>query len=106
MRSKYYVAMFLVLVGANLVTFAITRYWTTKHVLTRAQERLDVTLKKDGLYEQVYPYCKPNHVTMAIYSAGGLYYWWNDAVPYWGAGVMFGLSGIAVLRYQPRNKEG
>ncbi len=95
------------LVGTNLFTFATARYWTTKHVLTRAQERMDSALKKEGLYEQFYPSDRPRSVslTFAIPFAGGMYYWWNDGLIYWGAAILLILSGLAVTRYEPRTKD-
>jgi hypothetical protein len=41
-------------------------------------------------------------IQMAISMAGGMYYWWNDALIYWGAAVLLTLSGLAVTRYEPR----
>jgi len=106
-KAKYFIALVLVLVGTNLFTFASTRYWTTKYVLTQAQERMDAALKKEGLYEQVYPSDRPRSVglALAIHQAGGMYYWWNDGLIYWGAGALLILSGFAVTRYEPRKKD-
>ena len=107
MKTKHLVALVLVLLGTNLFTFASTRYWTTKHVLTRAQERMDAALKAEGLYEQVYPSDRPRSVplSLAIGLAGGMYYWWNDGLIYWGAAVLFILSGLAVFRYRAPTKD-
>jgi hypothetical protein len=104
---KYWnvVAVVLVLGGTNLLTFATARYWTTKHVLTSAQERVDSTLKRNGLYEQVYTSDSPEHLAVAIFNAGGMYYWWNDAIPYWAAGFVLTFSGVAVSRYEPKKKQ-
>lgn len=106
MKTKHFKALVLVLLGTNLFTFATTRYWTTKHVLTRAQERMDTALRKEGLYEQFYPSDRPRSVplTLAIPLAGGMYYWWNDGLLYWGAAVLLTLSGVAVTRYEPPKK--
>ena|SRR5579872_5379237 len=108
MKTKLLVALILVLAGTNLFTFAASRYWTTKHVLTLAQERMDAALKKEGLYEQVYPSDRPRSVplTLAIHQAGGMYYWWNDGLIYWGAAGVLTLSGLAVTRYEPQTKAG
>ena len=54
MKLKHLIALMFIIAGTNVFTFATTRYWTTKHVLTRAQERMETALKKDGLYETVY----------------------------------------------------
>ena len=106
MKTKHLIALILVLVGTNIFTFATTRYWTTQHVLTRAQERMDTALKKHGLYDQIYPADRPLSIDFigAIRSAGGMYYWWNDAIGYWLAGVLFVLAGIGFAFHGPRRK--
>jgi hypothetical protein len=106
-KSKYLIALVLVLVGTNLFTFASTRYWTTKYVLAQAQERMDAALRKEGLYEQVYPSDRPLSVpiALAICQAGGSYYWWNDGLIFWGVGAVLTLSGMAVTLYKPRKMQ-
>ncbi len=101
---KYLIALILIIVGTNLFTFATARYWTTKHVLTRAQDWMDAALKKEGLYDQVYPPDRPRSVplTLAIPLAGGMYYWWNDGLIYWGAGAVLTIVGFLVLRVETR----
>ncbi len=92
MKPKYIVAVILILVGTNLFTYATARYWTTGYVLTRAKERTYAALRKEGLDYLIYPpekiiASKPNFsVFMAINQAGGMYYWWNDGLLYWGLG--------------------
>ena len=99
---KNLITLILVIVGTNVFTFATARYWTTKHVLTRAQERMETALKKEGLYEQVYPSDRRRSVplTLAIPHAGGMYYWWNDGLIYWGAGVALTILGFLVPRLE------
>jgi hypothetical protein len=105
-ENKNLVALVLVLAGTNLFTFATTRYLTTKDVLTQAQERMNAALKKEGLYEEVFPDDRARSVAivLAIPLAGGMYYWWNDGLKYWGAAIVFILSGLAVTRYETRRK--
>ena len=111
MKTKHFIGLFLVIIGTNLFTFSIARYWTTQHVLTRAQERLDEVLRKDGLYDQIY--FVPEHgkipsqvvdIPLAIRNAGGMYYWWNDAIGYWFFGVLLVPFGIGIMFYEPRKK--
>ncbi len=90
----------LLLVGTNLFTLATTRYWTTRHVLTQAQERMDAALQREGLYDQ-----RSVAITLAIHQAGGMYHWWNDGLLYWGAAVVLTLLGLGVTRYQPRTRQ-
>jgi hypothetical protein len=106
MKPKLIIGLLLVLVGTNLFTFATTRYLTTKHVLTRAEERMDAALKKEGLYESVFPKDRPLSVeiSLAISQAGGWYYWENDAVIYWGGAILLVITGLAATRYEQRKK--
>jgi hypothetical protein len=103
-KTKHVIALILVITGTNVFTFATARYWTTKHVLTRAQERMEVALKKEGLHETVYPTDRAQSVPLrlAIPLAGGMYYWWNDGLIYWGAGVVLTIVGILVPFVEPR----
>ena len=104
MKTRHLIALVLVLVGTNLFTFATTRYWTTEHVLTRAQERMDAALRKEGLYDQVYPSDRVRSVplSLAIPLAGGMYYWWNDGLPFWAAAVVLTVSGALIPLAQSR----
>ncbi len=95
------------LVGTNLFTHATTRYITTRRVLTSARDRLEIALKTEGLYEQVFPSNRPRSIpiTSAISQAGGMYYWWNDGLAYWGDGGILALVGSLVPFVQlPRNR--
>ena len=104
MKTKHVIALLLVLVGTNLFTFATARYWTTKHVLIRAQERMDAALKKEGLYEQVYHTARSGsaQLALAIPLAGGMYYWKDDGLIYWGAAVLITVTGMLVPFIRPR----
>lgn len=104
---KNLIALLLIIAGTNLFTFATARYWTTKHVLMRAQVRMDAALKKEGLYDQVYPSDRARSVplTLAIPLAGGMYYWWNDGLIYWGAGAVLTIVGFLLPRVESRSAE-
>jgi hypothetical protein len=106
MKGKHLIGFLLILIGTNTFCFATTRYWTTRYVVTRAQERLDVALKKEGLWEQVHPVDGPSKVSLmlAISLAGGMYYWWNEGLIYWGAGFVLTAAGVLVSKYEPRKK--
>ena len=101
---KPFIGLLLILLGTNVFTYATTRYTTTKRVLTRARERMDAALKTEGLYEQVYPSDRRRSVplVLAIPHAGGMYYWWNDALLYWGTGGLLTITGLLVPFVQPR----
>jgi hypothetical protein len=66
LKTKHLIGLILVLAGTNLFTFTTTRYLTTKYVLTRADERMDAALKKEGLYETVYPMDQPHSVAISL----------------------------------------
>jgi hypothetical protein len=53
--------------------------------------------KEEGLYEQVYPADR-----LAISQAGGMYYWWNDGLPFWAAAVVLTASGVLIPLAQSR----
>jgi hypothetical protein len=103
-KKQFFIGLVLVFVGVNLFTYATTRYTTTRRVLTHARERMDAALKTEGLYEQVYPADKPRSVQlmMAISHAGGMYYWWNEALLFWGASGLLAIVGVLVPFVQPR----
>jgi hypothetical protein len=72
---------------------------------------LDAVLKKDGLYDQIYALQQPDKIPpqivdipLAIRNAGGMYYWWNDAIGYWFIGVLLVPFGIGIMFYEPRKK--
>ena len=64
-------------------------------------------MKKEGLYEQVYlnEYRQGVSVNLAISGAGGMYYWWNRALSFWGIAVLLIVTGILVPLVQPRKKD-
>lgn len=102
MKTKHFIALILVLVGTNLFTYATSRYWTTKHVLTRALERVSAVTEQQRSGE-AHPGQSPElQIRRAISGAGGMYYWWNDGLFYWGAAVVLTLSGLAVTGYEPQ----
>lgn len=104
MKTKHLIALILVLVGTNLFTFATSRYWTTKHVLTRARERVIKVMEQQRSGETRPGQSLELQIQRAISMAGGMYYWWNDGLIYWGAAVLLTLSGLAVTRYELRKK--
>ena len=106
MKLKHLIAFVLLLTGSNLFTFATTRYLTTKDVLTTAEERMNAALKKEGLYEQVYPSDRSRRVqlSLAISQAGGMYYWWNDGLLYWGVGGVLIITGALSPLVQSRRQ--
>ena len=104
MKAHHVLSLLLCVAGSNLMTFGITRHWTTQHVLTRAQDRMVAALRDAGVYDQLYPQgrARTASLRLAIPLAGGMYFWWNDALIYWGSGAVFLASGLAASRYAPR----
>ena len=105
MKTKYLLAFILVLLGTNVFTFATARYWTTRHVLTRAHESVVAVLDKQRAGELRPGQTPEMQIQRAVSMAGGMYYWWNDGLAYWGVGAIFTLSGLAVMAYEPRRKD-
>ncbi|MFO1498662.1 MAG: hypothetical protein U1G07_09760 [Verrucomicrobiota bacterium] len=109
MKAKAVVAFVLMVLGTNLLTYATTRYLITHGVLTRAKQRLDDGLRREGVYNVVYPdderiiRIAPT-ISTAIANAGGLYYWRNQALPYWAVGVVVTISGLLVTQLRHRTK--
>lgn len=104
MKAKHLIALILVLIGTNLFTFATSRYWTTRHVLSQASERVSMVMARQESGDAALDFSSWPRIRHAIEWAGGRYYWWNDGVIVWGAGVVLILSGLAVTRYEPGKK--
>jgi hypothetical protein len=100
-KAKHLIALILVLIGTNLFTFATSRYWTTGHVLKRAEEGVSAVMEKQEVLAASPDRDPYTEILRAVSGAGGIYYWWNDGVIFWGAGVVLILSGLAVTRYEP-----
>ena len=103
-KAKHLIALILVLIGTNLFTFACSRYWTTRHVLSQASERVSTVMEQQESGDTAPDFSSWPRIRHAIEWAGGRYYWWNDGLIYWGSGVVLILSGLAVTRYQPGPK--
>ena len=95
-KTRLILGLLFVLLGTNVFTYATTRYTTTKQVLTHARSRMDAALNQEGLYEEVYPPGRPRSYFLmsAISGAGGMYYWWNDALVYWGVASVLASTGV------------
>lgn len=104
MKTKHVVALVLVLVGSNLFTYATTRYWTTRHVLSQARERVVAVQERQRAGEQRPGQTPELQIQRAVSMAGGMYYWWNDGLIYWGAGGLLFISGILTTRLEQRGK--
>ena len=100
MKAKHIIALILVLIGTNLFTFATSRYWTTRHVLKRAEEAVRAVMAKQEIVAASSDHQPYIEIPRAVSGAGGIYYWWNDGVIFWGASVVLILSGLAVTRYE------
>jgi len=105
MKSKHIVALVLVLAGTNLFTYATTRYWTTEHVLSRERERVMAVVENRRAGEQHPGQTLETQIRLAVGMAGGMYYWWNDGLIYWGAGGLLAISGVLVAFLEPRKND-
>lgn len=105
MKTKSIVSLVLVLVGTNLLTYATARYLTTYEVLTHARARVNAVLERQRAGEQRPGQSTESQIDMAVGQAGGMYYWWNEGLLYWGAGGLLVISGLLVTRLEPLRKD-
>ncbi|MAE59954.1 MAG: hypothetical protein CMJ49_01205 [Planctomycetaceae bacterium] len=99
-KSNVIVSIVFILIGTNVFTYATARYLTTSIVLSRAEQRTESALRDrlrdQGIPEQVFQNNRQAKIGYAIRSAGGMYYWWNTALAYWGIGILLTVTGLAV----------
>ncbi len=102
---KSVVAAALLIAGTAIFTYATTRTCVTKLVLTRAADRVSTYLElknlKIGVSNQDAQIDSETDLASRqlvgrVLDAGGMYSWWNDAIPYWGAGVFLFAVGLLV----------
>lgn len=105
MKSKEFVALALIIAGTNVFTFATTRYWTTDHVLTRAEARVTEVIRQklDGVEKPGQSF--ESRIEMAVGMAGGMYHWWNSAILYWGLGGVLIVSGLLTTKLEEKAEE-
>ena len=95
-RSTLALAFVCLLLGTNVVTWTTTRYLTTRNVLTRAQQRMETVLRDEGVFEQLSTGEHRIEFRLAIPLAGGRYYGYNAALPYWGVGIALVAAGVLI----------
>ena len=104
-KSRFFIASAFLVLGTALFTYATTRTWTTELVLSRASDRVSEYLEAKnlliGVSNQDVDIDKETHVEArslvgAVAGSGGMYYWWNDAVPYWGGGLFLLVVGCLI----------
>ena len=95
-RSTLIVAFVCLLLGTNVLTCTTMRYVTTRKVLTRAQQRMETVLRDEGVFEQLSTGEHGGQFRLAIPLAGGRYYGYNAALPYWGVGIVLLAAGVLI----------
>lgn len=115
---RYVVSVLFLLAGTNVLTYAITRYWTTKRVLTEAENRASVFLQDHELMygernvddqDLIIPVeadVECRRLMGQLHGAGGMYYWYNDALPHYGAGIILFAVGVVLLCLRKRKQGG
>ena len=110
-RMKYLVSVAFIVSGAVIFTYASTRAWTTRLVLTNASEHVRAYLEIKNLYPgpsnrdvliDEDTQLESKRLLGDVWGVGGRYYWWNDAIPYWGLGVLLLFIGVLVPFYRGR----
>lgn len=107
-RFRFLLAGLLGLCGTNIITYAATRTFTTSDVLERAKLATTVFLEQEEYFpapgrgtpsaERV---IKGKELFHDVVEAGGMYYWSNDALPYYGVGVLFIIAGAGLPLLTP-----
>ena len=110
MRIKRLLALALLLIGTNIFTYAYTRYRTTERVASK-----NISTAKRFLEEQAFvprgrnaQEANPekqraaNDLILRISVSGGMYYWHNDALPYYGASILLVATGLMLPWVQAR----
>ncbi len=107
--GRYYLSVAFLLIGTVVFTYAATRTWTTRHVLTKAGDQVSMFLESKKLYPGVsnrevdideITQLESKRLLGDIWDAGGRYFWWNDAIPYWGIGAILVSLGAVIPFYQ------
>jgi hypothetical protein len=94
----------LLVLGAVVATYAVTRWWTTESVLREAERRLEKALRAEGIYDDfAEARARSAALTLAIPLAGGRYFWWNSALGVFGVGVLIALAGLAMTQVSWRS---
>ena len=100
---RRFVSACLLVVGACIGTYAWARQATTRLVLERAESRTRTFLEEHNLIYGDHnadieipedTYLASRTLLGQIGTAGGMHYWWNDALPYFGAGVLLFCAGV------------
>jgi hypothetical protein len=108
-----YFTILLLLAGTNLCTYAYTRYATTLTVLTKARASTEGFLREQGYLpgpdgngrtRSDDEYVSAMTLIVRVISAGGMLYWWNDSLPYYGLGIL--LTAVGILLPFVRRKAG
>ena len=98
MKTKNFVALGLLLIGTNVFTYATTRYWTTDHVLSSAEDRVAKVIERRRAGEERPGQDYESQIQIAVGMAGGMYHWYNDALLFWGVGGVLVVSGLLTAR--------
>ena len=104
-KPRFFISSAFLVVGTAALTYATTRTWTTELVLSRASDRVSEYLEAKnlliGVSNQDVDIDQETHVEARslvgrVAGSGGMKYWWNDAIPYWGGGVFLFIIGCLI----------
>jgi hypothetical protein len=91
------IGFLLFFAGSHILTYAATRQRTTSHVLREAERSVQARLTKLNYWETIQKADGTFRLTISM--AGGMYYWWNDAIPYFGIGTFLTAGGLAIYAH-------
>jgi hypothetical protein len=93
----------MLLAGTMVGTYAYTRYSTTSAVLTTAGASAGAFLQEEGYFpgedeSKPFPaedkFSRGRMLILQISLAGGMYYGWNELLPYYGITVFLLVTGV------------
>ena len=100
---KRILAVVFLLLGTNVFTYALARYWTTDTILDEVQSLVRQFLEEknliygernaqDHIPEEAYQESKA--LLGVISATGGMYHWYSDSLRYYGLGALLIAVGL------------
>ena len=95
LKKKIFLASCIcILLGSNILTYAISRRYTTALVRNEVRSRIYGAVERQAILFQNDEYEAMKQIEIAIRLAGGHYAWANEAVPFYAIGISLIGAGI------------